>query len=280
MMKALTRSYMKYPGSKQLMMPKLLRHLPKAGGILIDAFTGSSSVALNTDYQQYLLNDANADLIALHRLAQREPDALLKEARRLFRPETNNATYYYGVRDSFNACTNEQDRAILLLYLSRHGYNGLCRYNQSGGFNTPFGLFKAPYLPEKEIYHFAEKLEHAEFYSMDFADFINMVVERFRHSPTRPTKYIDPPYLKHDRQTQTFTEYTSAGFKLEQHRSLDAILTENRDQFNEVLVSNHDGKLLRDTYKGAKRVVKFRVTRTISAKTKERKPAPEVLLYY
>ncbi|VEB04134.1 methyl-directed repair DNA adenine methylase [Klebsiella pneumoniae] len=29
-------------------------------------------------------------------------------------------------------------RAVLFLYLNRHGYNGLCRYNLRGEFNVPF----------------------------------------------------------------------------------------------------------------------------------------------
>jgi len=46
-------------------------------------------------------------------------------------------------------------KAALFLYLNRHGYNGLCRYNASGEFNTPFGRYKKPYFPEKEMLHFA-----------------------------------------------------------------------------------------------------------------------------
>jgi DNA adenine methylase len=32
---------------------------------------------------------------------------------------------------------------VLFLYLNRHGYNGLCRYNLRGEFNVPFGRYKA-----------------------------------------------------------------------------------------------------------------------------------------
>ena len=53
---------------------------------------------------------------------------------------------------------------MLFLYLNRHGYNGLCRYNLRGEFNVPFGRYKSPISPEAELYHFAEKAQNAEFY--------------------------------------------------------------------------------------------------------------------
>ncbi|WP_423241819.1 DNA adenine methylase [Morganella morganii] len=32
--------------------------------------------------------------------------------------------------------------AAYFIYLNRHCYNGLCRYNQKGGFNVPCGNYK------------------------------------------------------------------------------------------------------------------------------------------
>ena len=50
-----------------------------------------------------------------------------------------------------------QWRAALFLYLNRHGYNGLCRYNRKGGFNVPFGRYKKPYFPEAELWFLLKK---------------------------------------------------------------------------------------------------------------------------
>lgn len=273
------RAFMKYPGSKQLMMSKLLRHIPRQGDILIECFAGSASVALNTSYKRYILNDSNKDLITLYKLVHDDPDAVIKETKSLFRSETNNPDYYYGIRDAFNLMTCLEDRAIVLLYLSRHGYNGLLRYNSHNQFNTPFGKYKKPYFPEHEMHFFAEKLEHAEFHSLDFSTFINLAAST-EGKRDKICVYADPPYLKHDTQSSVFTEYTAQGFKHERHVELDRLLTAKKQHFDRVLLSNHDGHLLRETYKGAQRIVRFKVPRTISAKTKERKPAPEVLLYY
>ena len=54
-------------------------------------------------------------------------------------------------------------RALLFLYLNRHCYNGLCRYNLRGEFNVPFGRYRKPYFPEAELLWFAERAQKATF---------------------------------------------------------------------------------------------------------------------
>ena len=96
------RAPLKYPGSKQLMMKRLLRHLPKKGDVLIDVFIGSASVPLNTEYKEYHLNDANTDLISLYRFIQQDVSTFIIESRKLFNTSTNNPEFYYSVREKFN----------------------------------------------------------------------------------------------------------------------------------------------------------------------------------
>ena len=75
---------------------------------------------------------------------------------------------YYSIRDEFNNIQDPYRRAVLFLYLNRHGYNGLCRYNKSGGYNVPFGRYVKPYFPELEIQYLAQKLKKASFIAGDF----------------------------------------------------------------------------------------------------------------
>ena len=75
---------------------------------------------------------------------------------------------------------------MLFLYLNRHGYNGLCRYNLRGEFNVPFGRYKKPYFPEAELYHFAEKAQNAEFYCESYEECMQRADSR--------TVVCDPPY--------------------------------------------------------------------------------------
>ena len=275
---AKARSFIKYPGSKLLMMDRLLKHVPAKGSLLVEAFCGGCSLSLNTDYQHYCLNDANADLVSLYRMVQRDHVSVIREASRLFTQSTNTHDFYYQIRNHFNASSDREERAILLLYLSKHCFNGLLRFNAKGEFNTPMGRYKNPYFPIAEITYFAEKFASAEFYSLDFVDFIQQVTMKLPQYSGVKSCYLDPPYLPLDGQGQTFTQYTAEGFKTERHMEIDRLSSSIRPHFSHVLVSNHYCKTLKATYKSAKRVIRFKVSGTISSKA--RRPASEVLLYY
>ncbi|MCY0881732.1 MAG: Dam family site-specific DNA-(adenine-N6)-methyltransferase, partial [Firmicutes bacterium] len=150
------RPFLKWAGGKFRLVSRIRGVLPK-GNRLIEPFAGSAALWLNTSYSHALIADVNPDLIQLYHTVQSHSFAFIAAARALFTPENNTAARYYALREEFNACTDPWRRSVLFLYLNRHGYNGLCRYNASGGFNVPFGRYHRPYFPEKELTFFAEK---------------------------------------------------------------------------------------------------------------------------
>lgn len=66
-------------------------------------------------------------------------------------------------------------KAVYFLYLNRHGYRGLCRYNLSGHFNVPYGNYKNPYFPENEIRAFAKKAQRATFICASYDETLAML---------------------------------------------------------------------------------------------------------
>ena len=157
MRKIKQRAFLKWAGGKFSLTERINQRLP-AGNRLVEPFVGACSVFLNSDFDEYLLNDINADLIAMYNIIKRKPKQFIDDAKHYFQPQYNNEQAYYKIRDEFNLCHDAYQRSLLFLYMNRHGYNGLCRYNQSGGFNVPFGRYKKPYFPEKELLFFSEKL--------------------------------------------------------------------------------------------------------------------------
>ncbi len=131
---------------------------------------GAGSVFLNTDYDAYILADINSDLINLYNIVKLRTDDFVRDARTLFADEFNNSDQFYLLREEFNTSTEPYRRALLFLYLNRHCYNGLCRYNLRGEFNVPFGRYKKPYFPEEELYWFAEKSRNATFVCEHYRD--------------------------------------------------------------------------------------------------------------
>jgi DNA adenine methylase len=270
-------SIVKWPGSKRLILSKILRKLPKSGDVLVDAFTGSGCIALNTDYKNYYLNDLNADLISMYELCRNDPSDFIKLTQPYFKGSFNNKDSYLSLRDQFNISDDQEERGILLFVLSRFCFNSLVRYNKSNLFNTPFGSYpNHPYFPENEIYFFSEKLENATFTNLDFEEFIDFVVSD--NAGLSLNGYFDPPYLRGVEDKPVFTQYTNKGFNLADHIRLDMSLTKHADNFDVIIASNHESKQLKTIYKGAKKTSYLRATRTISCKA--RNPAKEVILEY
>jgi len=272
-MKKKQRAFLKWAGGKNSLSDVINKMLPK-GERLIEPFVGAGSIFLNSDYDNYLLNDINQDLINLYQILQQKPDQFIEEARQFFTPENNDAEVYYQFRKEFNESEDKYFRSLMFLYMNRHGYNGLCRYNKSGGFNVPFGKYKKPYFPEQELNFFAEKSQKATF-----------VCESYRQTFTRVKSadvvYCDPPYVPLSK-TASFTSYAGNGFGLDEQADLANAAEEvTTDVENtSVLISNHDTIWTRKIYEHANKIKKIKVARTISQKGSNRKKVGELLALY
>ncbi|WP_440054379.1 Dam family site-specific DNA-(adenine-N6)-methyltransferase [Pseudoalteromonas sp. T1lg65] len=270
-----TRAFLKWAGGKYSLVEDIAKRLQSASqeaDTLVEPFVGAGSVFLNTHFKHYVLNDINADLINLYKELQRTPDEFISDAKKLFVELNNHPEAYYGYRTQFNESIDVYERAILFLYMNRHGYNGLCRYNLKGIFNVPFGKYKKPYFPERELYIFAEKAQHATFTCQSYP-------EVFKKLPNNAVVYCDPPYVPLSK-TASFTSYAKGGFDLDDQARL-AILAEQSafEQQTPVLISNHDTVWTRKIYAQAKLDV-IQVKRTISPKGNGRNKVDELMALF
>jgi len=267
------RPFLKWAGNKYRILSRIRRRLPE-GKRLVEPFAGSGALFLNTDFDSYLLSDSNADLINLYRILQREGEGFIDDCERLFRPRNNQEKTYYRYRAEFNRCTDSRRRSALFVYLNRHGYNGLCRYNASGGFNVPFGRYKNPYFPADEMMAFHEQARRAVF---EHADYRRIMAK------TRPgdVVYCDPPYVPLS-ASANFTSYAAGGFDLREQQALADAARETASRGVPVLISNHNTPFTRKTYseRGATVSRSFRVQRYISCNGARRDKAGELLALF
>lgn len=281
------RSILKWPGGKSRVIPDLLPHLP-AANCLVEPFVGGASVFLNTDYSRYVLGDINPDLINLYRQITRWPDVVIDAARPLFKVYGDKDGYKW-IRDDFNArardCMVPHDmfenspdvakviRAAQFLYLNRHGYNGVVRYNRKGGYNVPFGRHKTPpYFPEEQIRLFSEKANDTKaiFLCCPFQNTIKVM------AGGDSVIYCDPPYLPAS-ETANFTQYHTEPFTEKHHRQLAAELLEVNSKYDvSVVISNSDTETTRDIYHRF-RLHEISVSRSVSANGITRGSAKEVI---
>ena len=264
------RAFLKWAGGKYGLIENISATLP-SGKRLVEPFVGAGSVFLNSDYEEYLLTDVNQDLINLYQILKDDAQQYIHESQKLFTPEFNDKERYYDIRAQFNATSDPFERALLFLYMNRHGYNGLCRYNMKGGYNVPFGRYKKPYFPEKELWAFAEKAQKATFTCQCFR-------ETFKEAKIDDVIYCDPPYAPLS-PTASFTSYSGQGFKLVDQQDLATLANASAEQGIPVLISNHDLALTRDLYQHAT-LEELQVRRTISQKAGKRLKVSELLALY
>jgi DNA adenine methylase len=185
---------LKWAGGKRWQVPHL-RPLwqTHAQRRLVEPFCGGLAVTLGLLPWQALLNDINPHVINFYRC--------LKRGLVVGLPMANDEHLYYAHRDRFNALLaagkgKTGQAAALFYYLNRTGYNGLCRFNQQGGFNVPFGKYKR-ITYTRDFSNYQAMFADWDFTSLDFeklpleaGDFI----------------YADPPY------DVEFTQYAKEGF--------------------------------------------------------------------
>ncbi|MEX0614572.1 MAG: Dam family site-specific DNA-(adenine-N6)-methyltransferase [Methylophaga sp.] len=247
------RPPLKWAGGKRWLLPTLQKlWQPHADKRLVEPFCGGLSVALGLQPKQALLNDINPALINFYQQ--------LKTGLSMDIALANDESLYYQHRQLFN--DNLQDprqRAQLFYYLNRTGYNGLCRFNKTGGYNVPFGRYKTiHYLTDFSAYQ--PVLSQWQFCNTDF--------EKLAIADT-DFIYADPPY------DVPFRQYSQQGFEWHDQVRLAEWLAKHPGP---VVLSNQATDKICDLY----RKLGFRLRyidapRRISCKTASRKAVKEVL---
>ncbi len=254
---------LKWAGNKTAIMSQLKEHLP-AGPRLVEPFAGSCAVMMATDYPHYLVADINPDLINLYEHIASDCDEFITHARHLF-SYMNIAELYYKIRQEFNYSSELKGfwKAVYFLYLNRHGYRGLCRYNKSGDFNTPYGHYKKPYFPEAEIRAFADKAQRATFICASYEETLAQLLPG-------DVIYCDPPY------DGTFAGYHTAGFSEDDQYRLASILERRSSEGHSVVASNSDTLLIGSLYRNFT-LHKITAARSMGVAPGESKSAVEVI---
>lgn len=221
--KSFNRSPFFYVGDKFKLLPQLKENFPKTIDRFIEPFCGGGSVFLNTQANEYLLNDIDSNMVTLHKLLisysnneelfWRNIQTLIEqyalsatyfgkdipqELRKEF-PKTYFAKYnkdaYTQLRTDYNANKNN---TLLLYLLLIYGFNHMIRFNTKGDFNLPVGNvdFNNNVVSALKGYFEFVKDKKIQFCNTDFEAFLNSI-----ELTERDFIYLDPPYLI------TFSEY-------------------------------------------------------------------------
>lgn len=267
-----TKPFLKWAGGKVRLVPFINSHITNHSyKRLIEPFSGSAALSLSLEFDAYLLNDMNTDLINLYRTLKQEKQIFIDYAHSFFIAANNEENRFYTLRDQFNSSDDIIERSALFIYLNRHAFNGLCRYNSKGNFNVPFGRYKSPYFPEREMQDFVCKSDRIELMCGDFQAALDL-------AGCDDIVYCDPPYVPLS-ETASFTAYAKGGFDFNNQIRLAQQAEKLSTRTQSVLISNHDTPFTRDIYQNA-RIATIGVRRNIAAKGSSRQKVGELLAIY
>lgn len=266
--------FLKWAGGKKKLIDTIRELMPVTiDGNYYEPFAGAGSVALNIDAKSVSINDINTDLISLWKAVQSNIEELLEEGRELFSGRYSDEKSYYELRAEFNSIKiNTIRKSALFVYLNRHCFNGLCRYNAKGGFNVPIGRYSTIGFPEKELREASVIIKNWDITNVGFLDVID-------NAGDGDVVYCDPPYSPLN--SISFSDYTKEGFNEKNHVELADAAQRASQRGAIVLISNHDTPFTRKIYEEGGAVIhSLNVSRMIASKSKNRKAASEVIAVF
>lgn len=156
------------------------------------------------------------------------------------------------------------------MYLNRHCFNGLTRYNLKGEFNVGFGSYKKPYFPLAEMEAFLMKAPECEFMSGDFCAVINFAGEG-------DVVFCDPPYEPLP-GTDGFTSYSGQRLTFDDQVRLVESLIDARSRGARIIITNSSAPKVQELYSlSCFDVHQYEAKRSISCKGNGRVKAIDVL---
>jgi DNA adenine methylase len=234
---AVPRPFLRWAGSKRLVLQHIIPHLPKQFGTYFEPFLGGGSLFFLLRPQRAVLSDTCSELIETYKAIRDNSGSVLCHLERL---KPSPATFY-AIRDS--RASGRFRRAAEFIYLNKTCWNGLYRVNAAGKFNVPYGRPKSDRLIDEDNLRACGALLRKRGVSVLCEDF-EVVASSAREGDL---VFLDPPYVTGHRNNG-FVDYNEVLFSWEDQARLAQFARWLRERGCFVLVTNADHEAIFDIY--------------------------------
>jgi DNA adenine methylase len=280
------KPFLKWAGGKRDVSEKLISLMPSKFDSYYEPFLGAGSLffrafsaveGLDDLEHKVFLNDSNPELINCWLQVMNNSEGLTTELK------LRNALNAPWSRESFEKL-REWDRADILAYseveraarfilLNRLGFNGLCRMNQSGKFNAPWGKITHPSLPS--LVGTSKVLVKAQA-SISCSNYLDALT----NCKKGDFVYADPPYVP--LKKGGFTSYSAEKFTEEQQLQLVEELKRLDAKGVQWMLSGHDEPQYHSLYDESSfrvlDIISIDVRRSIGADGESRGKVKELII--
>ena len=271
------KPFVKWAGGKNGLINSLISFIPKNFNSYFEPFVGGGALffylknlnILNS--KKIYLNDKNVELINAYKQIKINPNKLLEELEIL--KNNHSKEYFYKIRNldrDFDFYSlSEVFRAARFIYLNKTCFNGLCRYNAKGNFNTPMGSYKNPKIYDKDLIFSVHKvLKNVSITNKDF-EVVSLKAKKGDFI------YFDPPYYPINK-TSSFVSYTD-NFSANEQIRLYKLFKMLDCEGIKVLQSNSNTDFIKELYKDFE-IIEVISKRAINCKGDKRGKITELII--
>lgn len=261
------RPFLRWAGSKRMLLRQFLDAIPSSYGTYREPFIGGGSLFFLLQPKRAVLSDACADLIATYQAVRDNCTAVL----RYLAPLRPDRDLFYEIRN--NRSEGRFKRAAEFIYLNKTCWNGLYRVNSDGEFNVPYGAPRTENIIDADnLRACAAALSHPGV-RFDVTDFEDALL------PTVPGDlvFLDPPYVtRHN--NNGFVDYNELIFSWNDQLRVAATANRLAAEGVNVLVTNAFHHEVLELYHGFN-VRSLDRPSTIAASASKRGAVTEALLW-
>ena len=259
------RPFLRWAGSKRLLLKHLIPLLPDQIGTYFEPFLGSASLYLHLKPEAARLNDKAVEVIDLFRALSSDVESVIRYVEAL----SNDKDTYYRIRK--NRSNDVQEKAAEFLFLNKTCWNGLFRVNLSGNFNVPYGYNKIVEMVDAENLRSCAEFLSKTKPTLTTVDFESAVVGY----KAGDFAYFDPPYVT-GHNNNGFLAYNEKIFSWDDQIRLAKLAKKLLDDGIQVMVSNANHEDVCKLYPDFIKTVVNRNS-TISGTSDKRGPITEVI---
>jgi adenine-specific DNA-methyltransferase len=180
-----------YSGSKDHILPKIIKSLPKHVGTFVDAMGGAFNVGGNiTALHKIVYNEYNPFVFEIIKMFQNDnPSEIIRKVKSIvskFKLTKKGQEQFLALRQNYNKIDKTP---IKLFVLQIYAFQNMIRFNTKLEMNTPVGNNEFSEGIEERILKFKPRVKKIEYSCGSYRD-INI-----KNYPDDTIFYFDPPYF-------------------------------------------------------------------------------------
>jgi adenine-specific DNA-methyltransferase len=187
----INKSPLNYSGSKDHVLPKIIKSLPKHVGTFVDAMGGALNVGANiTAVQKVIYNEFNPFVFEIMKMFNsNEPNVMISKVNSIineYNLSKKAKNQYLALRENYNSV----DKSPIKLYvLQIYAFQNMIRFNAQLEMNTPVGNNEFSEGIEERILCFQPRTPLLEYSLGSYKDI------SLSNLPKDTVFYFDPPYF-------------------------------------------------------------------------------------